>query len=560
MTNTRPVRPYPAEDEAPFSPLETLTDQAHPRLSDPEMNRIMRLGTQVSWFAGEAIYAAGQPASGVLVLLRGRVTVTRHDGLGQANVTIDQGPGHFLGEAAQLSGRPSLVDAHALTDVEALQFAPEQLRALLVVEAELGERILRALIRRRAGLIEQGCGPVLVGLPGQAKLVALEGFLRRNDHPHTVIDARSDPDALALLERITSSPDELPIVVCPDGTMLRAPTENELAITLGWLPVLDPARIYDVVIVGAGPAGLATAVYAASEGLCVAVFDARAPGGQAGASSRIENFLGFPMGISGQALAGRAFVQAQKFGAHLFIPSQVTSLHCEGSTVALELDSGNRITARAVVIASGASYRRPPIDGLGRFEGRGVYYWASPIEARLCAGRDVIIVGGGNSAGQAAAYLASHARRVRILIRRSGLEATMSHYLIERLNALPNIELSVQTEIESLEDDEHGLAAVHCTSARGKETFAVRHVFLFTGADANTGWLRDCSVDVDEKGFILTGSDVLNRKFNGAFPLETSLRRVFAIGDVRSSSVKRVAAAVGEGAAVVAQIHAVLSR
>ncbi|HXZ07672.1 MAG TPA: NAD(P)/FAD-dependent oxidoreductase, partial [Paraburkholderia sp.] len=412
---------------------------------------------------------------------------------------------------------------------------------------------------RRAGMIEQGCGPVLVGHLGHARLVALEGFLRRNDQPHTVIDARSDPDALALLERITPSADDFPIVVCPDGTVLRAPTESELATRLGWLPVIDSTRTYDVVIVGAGPAGLATAVYAASEGLSVAVFDARAPGGQAGASARIENFLGFPLGISGQALAGRAFVQAQKFGAHVFIPSQVETLRCEDDTVALRLASGDRITARTVVIASGASYRRPSIRGIERFEGRGVYYWASPIEARLCAGQEVVIVGGGNSAGQAAAYLASHARRVRVLVRRDGLEATMSRYLIDRLSGLPNVALSVQTEIDSLDGDEQGLREIHCSSPNGRQTLAVRHVFLFTGADANTEWLRGCGVDLDEKGFVLTGTDVAERDFNGASPLETSLRRVFAIGDVRSSSVKRVAAAAGEGAAVVAQIHAALT-
>lgn len=394
LTGRRPGRPYHAEDEPPFSPLETRTDQAHPRLSDAEIGKILGLGRRVSWRAGERIYSAGQIASGVLVLLSGRASVTRHDGLAQSGVVINQGPGHFLGEAAQLSGRPSLVDAHALTDVEALQFSPEHLRTLLVSEAELGERILRALIRRRAGLIEQGCGPIIVSVPGLPKLVALEGFLRRNDHPYTVLDAAADVDARALLERITPSPDELPIVVCPDGTMLRAPSEGQLAIALGWLPVLDPEKTYDVVIVGAGPAGLATAVYAASEGLSVAVFDSRAPGGQAGSSSRIENFLGFPMGISGQALAGRAFVQAQKFGAHLFIPTQVTSVRCEGETVALELSSGNSLSGRTVVIASGASYRRPRIEGIERFEGRGVYYWASPIEAKLCAGQDVVIVGG----------------------------------------------------------------------------------------------------------------------------------------------------------------------
>ena len=560
LAGARPPRQYSSEDEAPFSPLETRTDQTHPRLTDAEVERMMRFGNQVCWRSGETIYEAGQLASGVLVLLRGTAQVTRHEGLGQASHTIKQGPGHFLGEAAQLSGRPSLVGAHALTDVVALQLAPEQLRALLVAEAELGERILRALIRRRTGLIEKGCGPVLVGYPGQARLVALEGFLRRNDHPHTVIDARSDPDAMALLERIAPSADDFPIVVCPDGTVLRAPTENALATTLGWLPAFDKARVYDVVIVGAGPAGLATAVYAASEGLSVAVFDARAPGGQAGASARLENFLGFPMGISGQALAGRAFVQAQKFGAHLFIPSRVASIRCEGDAVALELDNGNCVRARSVVVASGASYRRPSFDGLERFEGRGVYYWASPIEAKLCAGREVIIVGGGNSAGQAAAYLASHARLVRVLVRKSGLEATMSQYLIERLTALPNVELSVQTHVERLDGDEYGLAAVHCRSPQGACCFDVRHLFLFTGAEANTGWLRGCEVELDEKGFVLTGPNVAGRPQAEVLPLETNLPRVFAIGDVRSSSVKRVAAAVGEGAAVVAQIHSALAK
>jgi thioredoxin reductase (NADPH) len=557
--NGRPPGRYATEDEAPFSPLETRTDQAHPRLADAEIERIRCFGDEVRWQAGETIYKAGQLATGVLVLLCGIAQVTRHEGLGAHNVTIRQGPGHFLGEAAQLSGRPSLVDAHALTEVTALQLAPEQLRALLVAQAELGERVLRALILRRAGLIEQGCGPVLVGRPDETRLVALEGFLRRNDHPHTVIDAQSDPDAVALLERIAPSADDLPIVVCPDGTVLRAPTENQLAATLGWLPNFDRARAYDVVIVGAGPAGLATAVYAASEGLTVAVFDARAPGGQAGASARIENFLGFPMGISGQALAGRAFVQAQKFGAHLFIPCRVSSLHCAGGVVSLELENGHSVSARAVVVASGASYRRPAIDGLAGFEGRGVYYWASPIEAKLCTGQDVAIVGGGNSAGQAVAYLAEHARRVRVLVRGAGLEATMSQYLIKRLAALPNVEICTRTRIERLEGEEYGLTAIHCTSPQGPCSISARHLFLFTGAEANTQWLQGCDVALDDKGFVLTGQGVAGHAQSTALPLETSVPRVFAIGDVRSSSVKRVAAAVGEGAAVVAQIHSALS-
>jgi thioredoxin reductase (NADPH) len=551
---------YVTEDEAPFSPLETRTDQAHPRLSDAEIERIRRFGDEVRWQAGETIYKAGLFSTGVLVLLRGTVQVTRHEGLGSNTVTIRQGPGHFLGEAAQLSGRPSLVDAHALTEVVALQLAPEQLRALLVTEAELGERVLRALVLRRVGLIELGCGPVLVGRPGEARLMALEGFLRRNDHPHTVIDAQSDPDAIALLERIAPTADDpLPIVVCPDGTMLHAPSENRLAATLGWLPSFDRARDYDVVIVGAGPAGLATAVYAASEGLKVAVFDARAPGGQAGASARIENFLGFPMGISGQALAGRAFVQAQKFGAHLFIPCRVLSLRCTDEVVSLELEGGHRVRARTVVIASGASYRRPAIEGLAGFEGRGVYYWASPIEAKLCVGHDVVIVGGGNSAGQAVAYLATHARSVCVLIRGAGLEATMSQYLIRRLAALPNVELRTRTTVERLEGGEHGLAALHCVSPEGPGDIRTRHLFLFTGADAYTQWLHGSGVELDDKGFVLTGQVATRLEQPAVLSLETSVPRVFAIGDVRSSSTKRVAAAVGEGAAVVAQIHSALS-
>ncbi|QBR03866.1 FAD-dependent oxidoreductase [Paraburkholderia pallida] len=550
---------YDSDEEAPFSPLELHTDQAHPLLTEGEIARMLRFGNQVCWRAGESIYQAGQFASGVLVLLSGMAQVTRHQGLGQNNVKIRQGPGHFLGEAAQLSGRPSLVDAHALTDVTALQLTPDQLRALLVAEAELGERILRALVRRRVGLIEKGCGPVLIGRPGETRLVSLEGFLRRNDHPHTVIDAQSDPDALALLERIAPSAKDFPLVVCPDGAILRAPTEDQLASTLGWLPAFDRGRVYDVVIVGAGPAGLATAVYAASEGLSVAVFDARAPGGQAGSSARIENFLGFPMGISGQALAGRAFVQAQKFGAHIFIPSRVSAVRCSGNALTLNVENNNSVTARSVVVASGASYRRPAIDGLERFEGRGVYYWASPVEARLCKGQTVVLVGGGNSAGQAAAFLASHASAVHILIRGPGLEATMSRYLIERLAQLPNVELSVRTQVERLDGDEYGLNTVCCRSPEGQRNLSVRHVFLFTGAEANTHWLSDSGMELDDKGFVRTGPLVTGRPQSLVLPLETSMSRVFAIGDVRSSSVKRVAAAVGEGAAVVAQIHAVLS-
>jgi thioredoxin reductase (NADPH) len=552
-------QPNIAESDAPFSLLQTRADQMHPFLSESQIERMKRFGTQVCWRAGELIFEAGQPAPGLLVLLHGTARITKRDGLGHSKVVVEQGAGQFLGESAQLSGRPSLVDGLAITDVEAVQISPEQLRKLLISEADLGERILRALILRRVGLTAGGCGPVLVGRPDDGHLVALQGFLRRNDHPHTVIDARVDADAIALLERVAASFADFPIVVCPDGSILRAPDENQLAAKLGWLPRFDPEQIYDVAIIGAGPAGLATAVYAASEGLSVAVFDSRAPGGQAGASARIENFLGFPMGISGQALAGRAFMQAEKFGAHISIPTRVKSIFCDKGPIELELEGGARLGARTVVIATGASYRRPAIAGLERFEGRGVYYWASPVEANLSAGQEVILVGGGNSAGQAAVYLATHAARVRVLVRGEGLEASMSRYLIDRIAALPNVEVLSRTSIASLEEDEVGLASVICNTAKGNEVFQARHLFLFTGADANTGWLKDCAVDLDEKGFILTGPAACKRSSDELSPLETCLPSVFAIGDVRSGSTKRVAAAVGEGAAVVAQIHQTLA-
>jgi thioredoxin reductase (NADPH) len=414
---------------------------------------------------------------------------------------------------------------------------------------------MRSLILRRVRLIERGTGPILVGQAGEARLISLQGFLSRNGHPHKVIDTDTDRDAIQLLERMSRSKADLPLVICPDGTVLRAPDENQLASQLGWLPEFDAAHTYDVVVVGAGPAGLATAVYAASEGLSVAVFDSRAPGGQAGTSARIENYLGFPTGISGQALAGRAFVQAQKFGAHIAIPTRIKALHCNRLPVEIELVDGRRIATHTVVIATGAAYRKPAIAGLARFEGRGTYYWASPIEAKLCKGAEVALVGGGNSAGQAVVYLASHASHVHLLIRAKGLEASMSTYLIDRIAALPNVTLHRSTAIESVEGEGNVLSTLNCASSDGPFKLHVGHLFLFTGADPNTGWLRGCNVSTDQAGFVLTGEGTAD----GARLLETSVAGVFAIGDVRSASTKRVAAAVGEGAAVVSQIHGVLA-
>jgi thioredoxin reductase (NADPH) len=394
------------------------------------------------------------------------------------------------------------------------------------------------------------------------------GFLGRNGYPYTVLDASDDADGRAVVERFGVLPDELPLMVCPNGTVLKRPTDAEAGVILGITPELDPEMVFDVAVVGAGPAGLAAAVYGASEGLSVLVLDQRAFGGQAGASARIENYLGFPTGISGMALAGRAFNQALKFGAEIAIPLEVARLDCRSdghsrAPLQLELTNGNVVRARTVVVASGARYRRPPISNLSVFEGAGVSYWASPVEAKLCEGEEVALVGGGNSAGQAVVFLAPKVKRLHLVVRGNGLEASMSRYLVERIAALPNVVLHTGTEVVALEGDEvQGLkAATFRERATGATRICpLRHLFLFIGADPNASWLSGC-VAVDGKGFVMTGingfrADASSRP---ALPLETSRPGVFAIGDVRAGSTKRVAAAVGEGAAVVAQIHTVLA-
>lgn len=546
------------EADAAFSPLSSRLHQMLPSLSAREVERTRAFGSVSKWKAGETLFTMGYPSPGLIVILNGLVRVSRRDAIGRVHRVVDQHAGHFLGEIAQLFGHPCLGDGHAIEDTEGIVIAPADLRNLLVTEAEIGEKIMRALIIRRAALIENGSGPVLVGDTADVRMITLQRLLRRNAYPHTVIDARDDPETVRLLERISASKADFPIMVCPDGTVLRAPDENHVAAQLGWLPEFDADHTYDLVIVGAGPAGLAAAVYAASEGLSVTIFDSRGPGGQASASARIENYLGFPTGVSGQALTGRAFIQAQKFGVHISIPSKAQVLHCECTPIEVELEDHRAIKAHAVVIASGAAYRKPDIEGLERFIGRGVFFGTSPIEAKLCKGLDVVIVGGGNSAGQGVVFLASHAKQVHLLIRAQGLEASMSRYLIDRIARLPNVTLHVQTEITSLSGDDSGLARIDCLKVGDALSFAVKHLFLFTGAVPNTEWLTGCNVTTDEKGFVLTGSRAHRRLDDTDRTLETSVPGVFAIGDVRSGSTKRVAAGVGEGAAVVSQIHGVL--
>ncbi|MEA2980994.1 MAG: thioredoxin reductase [Alphaproteobacteria bacterium] len=548
---------------------DSRREQMFPKLTPQEIDRIRRFGTIQRYAKGALLFKTGEVSPGMFVLISGEVAVCWRDGLGHVQPIAEHGPGEFLAEVSQLSGRPSLVDASAKTDVEALLIPTAGLRALLIAEAELGERIMRALILRRVILIEAGAGgPVLIGPATDPDVIRLQGFLARNGYPHQLVDPEEDEDAKALVERYVSKPSDLPLAVCADGTILKCPSEAELARQLGMLRIDHPDRIFDVAVVGAGPAGLATAVYAASEGLSVIVFDARAYGGQAGASARIENYLGFPAGISGQALAGRAYVQAQKFGTDMAIPIEVTRLDCTGSPLGLDLNDGRKLKAKTVVVATGARYRRPAVPRLEEFEGRGVWYWASPIEARMCRQEEVVIVGGGNSAGQAAVFLASYAEKVIMLVRGKSLHESMSRYLVDRIEATPNIEVLTQTEIVALSGSQGSiLERVRWRhNPTGQETEkSIRNLFVFIGADPATEWLKDCGVALDDKGFVLTGmqADAGGRPVLGLardpMSLETNQLGVFAVGDVRSGSVKRVGAAIGEGAAVVPQLHAFLT-
>jgi thioredoxin reductase (NADPH) len=539
-------------------------EQTFPALTAPEIARMRRFGEVRHYKHGEKLFETGKPGPGMFVILSGHVTITQRDGLGHITPVIDQGPGQFMAELGQLSGRIALVDGSAEGDVETLLIPPARLRALLVAEADLGERIMRALILRRVSLIQGGVGgPVLIGSASTRDVIRLQGFLTRNGYPHHLLDPVSDKDAADVVARYTPQPQDLPLVLTPDGTVLRNPSESDVARAMGMLRALAKDKVYDVAIVGSGPAGLSTAVYAASEGLAVAVCDARAFGGQAGASARIENYLGFPTGISGIALTARAYNQAQKFGADVMIPVSVMSLDCsrDDGAFGLKLDDGDVLRARSVVVASGARYRRPEIEHLADFEGRGVWYWASPIEARLCVEQEIVLVGGGNSAGQAAVFLAGHARRVHMVIRGGGLGASMSRYLIERIEATPNIELVFNTEVVGVEGAQDGsLERVRLRSRLSAEesTMDICNLFLFVGADPATGWLDGCGVMVDRGGFVVTGAQCKKREGQLASALETSVPGVFAVGDVRSGSVKRVGGAIGEGAQVVAALHGFL--
>jgi thioredoxin reductase (NADPH) len=553
-------------DEA-LGSLASRREQMFPRLSEADLARITRFGTPRRYNRGDRLFAAGEPAPGMFVIIKGSVVISQRDGLGHVTPITSQGPGQFVGEIATLTGRHALVDTHAEEDVETLLLPPEQLRALIIAEAGLGERIVRGLILRRVGLIEAGAsGPVLIGEPGSAEVLRLQTFLKRNGYPHQVIDASDCQTASEMRARYGAAQGSV-LVVCPNGSVLLDPSEEALGRCLGMLDTAAHDELYDVIVAGAGPAGLATAVYAASEGLRVIVLDCRAFGGQAGASARIENYLGFPTGISGQALAGRAFVQAQKFGAEVLIPAQASALNCTragpNGELALTLTDGRVLRSRTIVIASGARYRRPDVPRIAEFEGHGVWYWASALEAKMCAGSEVALVGGGNSAGQAAVFLADHASKVHMLVRRPSLAATMSRYLIDRIEATPNIVRHFNTQLTELHSDPNGgLEAVSWRNSQSPvgDRHPIHNVFLFVGADPETDWLKSCAVARDPNGFVLTGRACALASPGGATaPLESNVPGVFAVGDVRAGSVKRVGGAIGEGAAVVALIHQYLA-
>ena len=564
-----------------MSILEERRAQLFPVFNAAQLATAKRfaLGEPQRYEAGAMLFDVGEAAAPAFLILDGEVEIHRRDGAGAQSIITTHAMGEITGEISQLGGRASLAAGRAgPKGCEVLAFDAAHLRALIIGSADIGEILMRAFILRRTSLIaDGGAGSVLLGRRGQPGVVRIQNFLNRNGYPHSVLDADDGAAGAAMAERLGLGNDDLPIVLCPNGSVLKNPTEREVGACLGITPDLDTNRIYDIAVVGAGPAGLATAVYAASEGLSVLVLDARAFGGQAGASARIENYLGFPTGISGHVLMARASTQAQKFGAEIAVPICVEALDCGGEArkpgdlFGLKLAGGQAMKARSVVIASGARYRPLEIDNLAMFEGAGVSYWASPVEAKLCEGEEIALIGAGNSAGQAVAFLAPRVKKLHMVVRAEGLEASMSSYLIDRIKALPNVVIHTRSEVTALTGDaSSGLEGASFRHRDTGETWTgpLRHLFLFIGADPNTDWLKGCTVEVDKKGFVRTGEPMENgargagpwAAFGRApMPLETSVPGIFAIGDVRANSTKRVAAAVGEGAQVVAAVHAFLA-
>lgn len=555
----------PRPDPGLPAPLTSSEERLFPRLSPAQVARVAAHGRVRRVGRGDVLVEPDDPLPRFFVVVTGEIRVSHVNGDAEEPLAVFR-PGQFTGEVNLLSGRRALVRIRATEDGEVIEVTRECGLALVQTDSELGELLMRAFILRRVELIARGAGDVvLVGSSHSAGTLRVKEFLTRNGQPHSYLDLDRDPGTQDLLDRFHVATTEVPVLVCRGQVVLRNPTNRQIADCLGFNEAIDETRLRDLVIVGAGPAGLAAAVYGASEGLDVLVLEASAPGGQAGSSSRIENYLGFPTGISGQDLAGRAYNQAQKFGAEVLVATGATELSCTRRPYAVQVEDGPRIPARALVIASGAAYRKLPLANLTRFEGAGVYYGATFMEAQLCRGEEVAVVGGGNAAGQAAVFLSRTAERVHVLVRSAGLADSMSRYLVRRIEESPDIVLRTRTEIVALEGDGH-LEHVRWRDEAGSvETLPIRHVFIMTGADPNTRWLGGC-VALDARGFIKTGPDLTKADLAEAeWPLarpphllETSLPGVFAVGDVRGGSMKRVASAVGEGSTAVAFVHQVL--
>ena len=553
----------------PPSALDART-QAFPLLTAAQIDRIRPLGRVRPVDRGEILFQPNDTDISFFVLLSGGLQIVQPIPTGGERTVATHGPGHFTGEMTMITGQRCLVVGRVTEPGEFLELGGDALRSLVARDAELSEILMRAFILRRLALVNAGFGNiVLLGSRHSAQTLNLREFLSRNGHPFTYVDLDTDQESQALLDRFQVKPSEVPVVICNVRGVLRNPTIQALATGLGFNSSIDATHMRDLIIVGAGPAGLAAAVYAASEGLNALVIETTAPGGQAGSSSKIENYLGFPTGISGLELASRATTQARKFGADMMIARSVVRLHCDRRPYQVELDGGDRLSTLSIVIATGAQYNKPRLANLANFEGKGIYYGATYIESQLCGGEEVAVVGGGNSAGQAAVFMSQTARKVHMLVRSGELSSTMSRYLIQRLTENPQIELHWNTEIAALEGGECLERVTWRNNKTGEsETRDVGHVFVMTGASPRTGWLRGC-LALDDKGFILTGRDLETAVIpedlppwplsRGPLMLETSLPGVFAVGDARAGNVKRVASAVGEGAISISLVHRALA-
>jgi len=535
-------------------------DAMFPKLEDAQIARLAECGSQRRTQAGEILFDQGDATHGIFVVLEGSIEIGSVVNDEEAVILVVR-KGEFTGEIAHLSGRRTLVRGRTREASTLLEIDREKLRHIMQIDTALGDTFLRAFIMRRVYLIAHSVGDaVLIGSDHSSDTLRLRAFLSRNGHPHTYVDVERDPDVQSLLDHFEVKVTDIPVLVCRGQLVLRNPSNSEAAECFGLNAGIDNTNVYDLIVVGAGPSGLAAAVYGASEGLNVLVVESSAPGGQAGSSSRIENYLGFPMGISGQDLASRAFVQAEKFGANIAVARSARALKCARPPYTIELDDGGTVQGRSIIVAAGAQYRKLALPNLAQFEGSGIYYGATAVEAQLCKNEEIVIVGGGNSAGQAATYLSGFAKHVHLLVRGAGLADTMSRYLISRIEACREITLRPWTEIVELEGDTRLKRVQWRDSKTGTtESHDVQHLFLMTGACPNTAWLSGC-LELDTKQFIKTGAD-LGSDWSVPRPpylLETSLPGVFAVGDVRAGSLKRVAAAVGEGSMAVQFVHQVL--